>query len=283
MKEGQPSHTADRVAERRAAHQLLDDPRVFEDPLALQLIRPEVAAKLRDDPNGHDPSPVAPYRRAFFAVRSRFTEDGLADVVGQGVRQYVLLGAGYDTFAYRNPFGQSLRVFEVDHPDTQREKQRRLSQAGIDVAGSVTFVPVDFGRQSPEEELKVAGLDTSMAAFFAWLGVVPYLDPGEIEVSLRFIASLPPGTSVVFDYSVPRSSMNERQRRIFDQVAGRVAALGEPFKTFFEPDELAQRLRQLGFSAIEDHDAATLNARYFANRRDGLRLAGAARIVKATV
>ena len=166
MREGEGSRTAERVAIRRAAHQLLERPLIFDDPLAIRIIDPFAAERLRADPAAFDPSPASPFLRAFFAVRSRFAEDELHAAVARGVRQYVVLGAGYDTFAYRNPYFD-LRVFEVDHPATQRSKRQRLAAAGIAVPGTATYVPVDFATVSAAEALDDAGFDRS-APTRAW-------------------------------------------------------------------------------------------------------------------
>ena len=139
MKPNTASRTAQRVALRRAAHQLLDDPLVFTDPLALLIIGADERAALAADPRAYDARRWDRSLRAFIAARSRLVEDELADAVAAGVRQYVVLGAGFDTFAYRNPFPE-LRVFEVDHPDTQAVKRRRLADAGIEIPASLTFV-----------------------------------------------------------------------------------------------------------------------------------------------
>src|SRR3954451_3542763 len=143
MREGQGSRTAERVAERRAAHQVRDRPLVLDDPIALRVIRPDVAHELRTNPPTREATKLGPFLRAFFVMRSRFAEDALAAAVSEGVRQCVVLGAGFDTFAYRNPFPE-LRVFEVDHPDTQAIKRERLVQGRIEIPSSLTFVPVDF-------------------------------------------------------------------------------------------------------------------------------------------
>ena len=147
MIEDRPSRTAERVAIRRALHQLLDEPRVHDDPLALAILGETRAAELRADPRRFEGGPVARVLRAFLAVRSRLAEDALARAVAGGVRQYVVLGAGLDTFAYRNPH-PSLRVFEVDHPATQIWKRRCLAEAGIAVSENATFAAVDFARDS---------------------------------------------------------------------------------------------------------------------------------------
>jgi methyltransferase (TIGR00027 family) len=160
-----------RVAMRRAAHQLFDHPKVLDDPIALPIIGAEAAAKLEAERNRHK-SRVARNLRAFLVARSRFAEDELARAIVRGVRQYVILGAGLDTFAYRNPYEDSaLRVFEVDYPATQEWKRWRLAAAGIAIPSPVTYAPVDFERQTLADGLKLAGFDSSKAAFFSWLGV----------------------------------------------------------------------------------------------------------------
>src|SRR5271168_1087136 len=172
MQEGKFSRTARRVAIRRAAHQLLDHPRVLDDPLALRIIGLEAAEELRTNPKEHHA--FARAFRAFMAARSRYAEDELARAVAHGVRQYVVLGAGLDTFAYRNPHA-GLRVFEVDHPATQAWKREQLQAGEIAIPASLTFVPIDFERQTLAAGLDQAGFDTRAAAFFSWLGVTPYL------------------------------------------------------------------------------------------------------------
>src|SRR5208337_2845591 len=154
MQEGKFSRTAQRVAIRRAAHQLLDHPRVLDDPLALRIIGSEAEEVLRSDPK--ESHAFSRAFRAFMAARSRYAEDELAHAVAHGVRQYVVLGAGLDTFAYRNPYPE-LRVFEVDHPATQAWKREQLEAAGIAVPASLTFVPIDFERQTLVDGLTRAG------------------------------------------------------------------------------------------------------------------------------
>jgi methyltransferase (TIGR00027 family) len=281
MQEGQGSRTADRVAERRAAHQVRDRPLVLDDPIALRVIRPEVVHELRTNPPVGE-TKLGPYLRAFFVMRSRFAEDALAESVAAGVRQYVVLGAGFDTFAYRNPFPE-LRVFEVDHPDTQAVKRERLVSGGVAIPESVTFVPVDFATMKFRETLQASGFDAKAPAFFSWLGVVPYLERAAIDATFRFIASLPAKSAVAFDYAVPPESLGWAARLIFWRMAKRVAALGEPWKTFFDPATLARDLRQTGFTSVDDFGADILNARYFAGRADKLRIGGAGRMALARV
>jgi len=282
VRTGQGSRTAERVAERRAAHQLLDAPLVFDDPLALRIIDPETATRLRAHPQEFNRSRLSPYLRAVFAVRSRIAEDELRLAAERGVLQYVVLGAGFDTFAYRNPF-PTLRVFEVDHPATQAAKRRRLAAAAIEIPHTMTFVPTDFASMSLADALGAAGFNAAEPAFFSWLGVVPYLERDAIESTLRFVASLPHGTAIVFDYGASPSSLSWLGRLIFNRMAKRVAAVGEPWKTFFAPEDLVVMLRAVGFSTVEDSGPAALNARYFNGRADGLRIGEMARIAKAVV
>jgi len=282
VQEGKASRTADRVAERRAAHQVRDRPLVLDDPIALRVIHPEVARALREHPPKHETSLAGPYLRAFFVMRSRFAEDALAAAVAESVRQYVVLGAGFDTFAYRNPFPE-LRVFEVDHPATQTIKRQRLAHSGIEIPSSLTFVPIDFTTTKIDDALRGAGFDAASPAFFSWLGVVPYLERPAIDATFRFIASLPKKTALVFDYAVPPESLSWMSRLIFNEIAKRVAALGEPWKTFFEPAALLADLRRAGFTSAEDFGAEALNRRYFAGRTDKLKIGGAGRMAIAKV
>ena len=282
MKEGQGSRTADRVAERRAAHQVRDRPLVLDDPIALRVIRPEVAHELRTNPPVREVTKLGPYLRAFFVMRSRFAEDALAAAVADGVRQYVVLGAGFDTFAYRNPFPE-LRVFEVDHPATQATKRQRLAHGGIEIPSSLTFVPIDFTTTKLDDALRGAGFDETKPAFFSWLGVVPYLERPAIDATFRFIASLPAKTALVFDYAVPPESLSWTSRLIVNEMAKRVAALGEPWKTYFDPASLLADLRRAGFTSAEDFGSEALNRRYFAGRTDKLKLGGAGHMAMARV
>lgn len=275
MIEDQPSRTAHRVAVRRAIHQLRDTPRVLDDPVALKIIGSEEAGELAAQP---EDSGAGRYLRAFVAARSRYAEDHLAEAVKCGTKQYVVLGAGLDTFACRNPF-DGLRVFEVDYPATQAWKRSRLESAQIALPDSLTFVPVDFERQTLAQGLKDAGFKADQPAFFSWLGVTPYLARETVLAILQWLISICSSNGVVFDYVVPRSSLSPLSRAAFDLLANRVAAAGEPFIGFFDPDQLTSDLRKMGFVHVEDLDAERINARYFASRSDGLHVAGAGRMM----
>jgi methyltransferase (TIGR00027 family) len=282
MHDDRPSKTAFRVALRRAAHQILDDPKVFADPLALAIVGPEGETALQVEGRKLR-TPVARAFRAFMAVRSRYAEDGLAAAVESGVRQYVVLGAGLDTFAYRNPFAD-LRVFEVDHPATQAWKRRRLEAGKISIPPSLTFAPVDFENQTLTDGLSRAGFHPDQPAFFSWLGVVPYLTRSAAMETFRFVGSLPAGSAIAFDYALPPESLNLVQRLALKALADRVAAAGEPFRTFFEPSALMSEIRPMGFGSFDDLGTEEINARYFNGRSDGLRVnGGIGRLMKAAV
>jgi methyltransferase (TIGR00027 family) len=279
MEAARPSRTALRVAMRRAAHQLYDShPLVFDDPIAVSILGPELLPEVeRTRFKRNKPHSVA--LRAFIVARSRYAEDLLAQAVARGLTQYVMLGAGLDTFAYRTPFPQ-LQVFEVDHPATQQWKHDLLAENGISIPASLTYVPVDFEHQQLSTQLSAAGFDPGRPAFFAWLGVVPYLTSAAFRSTLALIASSAPGSGVVMDYGQPRSALPYLEQLAHDSLASRVQLAGEPFQLFFTPAEMAAEL--LAFRSIEDLGSNDLNPRYFAHRDDNLRLLGSAgRIVSA--
>jgi methyltransferase (TIGR00027 family) len=268
MQTGRASRTALGVAIRRAAHQLMDQPPVLDDPLAVRLVGPGYRRQMKRATHS-----VAREFRSFMAVRSRYVEDRLAEAVRNGVAQYVVLGAGLDTFAYRSPF-PSLRVFEVDLPATQAWKRKMLGKAGIALPESLTFVPLDFEHHLLAEGLAGAGFDLRTPAFFGWLGVVPYLTLNAFRTALKTIAELPQGSGVSFDYALAPETLSPLGRTAFDVLSSRVAAAGEPFCLFFTPDEMELELRRSGFHRIEQRDSEQLNEMYFRDRADGLRLSG---------
>ncbi len=270
MQQAAPSRTALRVALRRAAHQLYDRPLVFDDPVAVPILGPAYAEELRRTP-AERPFSIA--MRAHLVARSRYAEDNLARAVADGVRQYVLLGAGLDTFAYRNPWPQ-LRVFEVDHPATQQWKRELLHAAAIAIPENLAYAPVDFESQSLAEQLQQAGFDPSQPAYFAWLGVVPYLTLPAFRSTVALIAAQPPGSGFALDYGQPRSALPFLEQLAHDSLADRVKLAGEPFQLFFTPQEIAAEFA--AFHSIEDLGAPEINARYFADRSDQLKLRGSA-------
>jgi len=278
-----PSRTARRVAEHRAAHQLLDTPVVLCDPLALKIVgatRPAERARLTATEHGR----LARTLRAFMAARARVAEDELASAVAaRNLRQYVILGAGLDTFAYRNPFADRVRVFEVDQPGTQTWKREQLADAGITAGTAVVYVPVDFESQDPFDALRDAGWDAGKPTLFAWLGVTMYLEPATVMRVLQGMALLASGTQVVFDYAISPELLGPIERLVFDEFAKRVAAAGEPWVSWFDPRQLQQALYDAGYARVDDLGPDDLNGRYFCDRADGMRVGTLAHIISATV
>jgi len=267
----------------RAAHQLLDRPPIFSDPFALRIVGAEAETELRAGRDWHGYGAVS--LRAFIAARSRFAEDSFAAAIARGVDQYVLLGAGLDTFAYRTGANYpDITVFEIDHPATQGWKRARLEEAGIAAPPNLTFAPVDFECETLAEGLARTRYDAARPGFFVWLGVTPYLSRDAIFATLKFVATANArGSEVVFDYAEPASERDPVRRARFDMLAARVAAAGEPFRSFFQAPQMAVELRDVGFSEIEDLDATALNRRYFDGRADGLKIGGGGHVLRARV
>jgi methyltransferase (TIGR00027 family) len=262
MEPGMPSRTALAAATHRAAHQILEQGRIFTDPLAVRILGadPETLAREADE------HPARRRMRIFIAARTRFAEDALAVAVQRGVQQLVVLGAGLDTFAYRSPLQDRLRIFEVDHPATQAWKRRQLAEAGISEPESLTFAPIDFEREALADGLTAAGFDLAQQTFFTWLGVVPYLSETAVWATLTFIASLRGGAHVVFDYADPPESLSPEARAFHDARAERVQAVGEAWVTYFDAAPLNAGLRKIGFTEIEDLGPRDIAARYFPAR-----------------
>lgn len=284
MRENIPSRTALRVAMHRAAHQVMDDPRIFDDPVSLSILGTGDASPAQGGVSWleHEKDPASVKIRAFVAARSRYAEDRLHEAMQGSVRQYVVLGAGLDTWACRHSTAaDGVRVFEVDHPATQAWKRTLLEQAGIPVPAALAFVPIDFETVTLREGLERAGFDTSAPAFFSWLGVTQYIRKDAVEETLAYVASLPAGTSIVFDYTMDPSLMSPAMRQAYDWLAQRVASVGEPFLTSFSPSLLKDFLMGLGFTRITDLGPGDVNALYFQGRADGLQTGGFTRLLHA--
>jgi methyltransferase (TIGR00027 family) len=264
MRETEPSKTALGAAAYRAMHQFLDKGRIFADPLALRILGAygmalKVQAKLH-------PQAMDAHRgmRLFVSARAAIAEARLkAGVETRGVTQMVVLGAGLDTFAYRNTFGSALRVFEVDHPATQAWKRRRLAETRIPVPASLTYAPVDFETDGLLEGLTAVGFDPGLRTFFVWLGVIPYLTREAALATLGVIGALPGGGEVVFDYSDPPETLGAEARAAQAERAAGVASIGEPFLTYFEPTDLHAELIARGLSDIDDLGPQALMTGYF--------------------
>lgn len=256
MEDATPSRTALRVARLRALHQFSPQAGLFRDPYAVAILgeaAPGVQELDQEDEHSRR-------MRLFVTARARLAEDWLAAAVRRGIRQLVVLGAGLDTFSLRNPY-PDLAVFEVDHPATQAWKRKQISDAGLAELATTTFVPVNFERQRLSEELASAGLKSTEPSFFMWLGVVPYLTRQAVFSTLSYIAGVP-GSEVVFDYSEPAENRDAAGQAALAFYAARVAAVGEPWISFFVPAELAKSLGDLGFDEIEDLDSKDIAGRF---------------------
>jgi methyltransferase (TIGR00027 family) len=277
MQAGQPSRTARGAAAYRAVHQTLDGGSIFSDRFALRILDDETLATLDEVAA----NPALRPMRLFIASRSRFSEDSLAAGVARGVRQIVVLGAGLDTFALRNPHaGLGVRVFEVDYPATQGWKRERLKQADIAIPSSLTFAPIDFERQSLADGLIAAGFRVDRSAFFQWLGVTMYLTREAVTTTLDFIAGVPEA-EVVFDYAEPFRNYPADRRAVIMAIAEGAAARGEPWLSFFDSPELTEMLRNKGFGIIEDLGIAELSERFYGALKQGVRIGPGGHVVRA--
>lgn len=251
-----PSRTALMIARQRAAHQVLDHGSILSDPFAMKILREDEKDVLQFA-NKH---PLASIGRLFTAARSRIAEDALSRAVERGGRQIVILGAGLDTFALRNPHGD-LDIYEVDHPATQAEKLQRLADAQIALPPWLSLVPVDFERDDLGEKLVAAGLQQNSPAFFTWLGVVPYLTQAAIGRTLDFISSIQ-NSEVVFDYMEPPEAFSEELRQIEKARAEQLEKMGERSDSRFEPADMAEILRAHGFCVLEEIDFQEIASRF---------------------
>lgn len=256
LEAGRPSRTAFGAAGHRAVHQDLDGAVVFRDPLAWSILGTDRAETVATAKRRNRPA-----LRYFIAMRHRFAEDALAGAVARGTDQAVVLGAGLDTFAYRNPH-PALRVFEIDHPATAAWKQQRLADAGIEIPDSVAYVGVDFERDDLLERLAANGVDLGRPVFFMWLGVVPYLTPDAVRTTLSAIATIP-GGEVVFDYPTPTAELSGDAARLRHRLSKRVAKAGEPFRSEWSPEEAERLLADAGFGEVENLGPGELIGRYF--------------------
>jgi len=268
-----PDSTAVRVALWRALHVLLDPPpHVLEDEVGLELADPDDGWRSRPD---MDPDGTRLFRASIVA-RARFIEDLVAEHAGRGVGQYVILGAGLDTFAQRRPeIAARLRVFEVDQPGHQAWKRQRLVELGFGIPEWLRLVPVDFeAGESWRERLAAAGFDDGQPAIVASTGVSMYLTKEANVAALRQVASLAPGSTLATTFILPLELTDPDVRPGLEQAVKGARASGTPFISFFTPTEMLALAREAGFREVRHVSAASLAQRYFADRTDGLRPPG---------
>jgi methyltransferase (TIGR00027 family) len=256
MSQKTASRTALATAHMRAAHQLLDPPpRILEDPAAIAVLGPGAEERIRELAD-RSQTPEGQALRAHMVLRSRFAEDRLAAAVVRGVTQYVILGAGFDTFVVRQPpWAERLRILEVDHAGTQDLKRAHLAAAGLVVPPNAGFATIDFERESLRDGLLRHGISLTARTFFSWLGVTMYLPQDAIDAVLRSVAEFPEGSEIVLTFA----SASDTPRA----VAERAAHVGEPWLSFFEPTEMREKLRMAGFTTVELLTPAAAQERYF--------------------
>ncbi|MGW7693508.1 class I SAM-dependent methyltransferase [Streptomyces asiaticus] len=278
---GAPDSTAVRTALWRAMHVQVDPPpHVFEDEIGLRLAAPGADWRRRPD---MDPDTTRGFRAAMVA-RARFIEDLIDERADQGVTQYVILGAGLDTFAQRRPEAASrVRVFEVDQPGPQAWKRHRLDELGYGIPDWLHLVPVDF--EASEDWLKqlaAAGFDAGRPAVIVSTGVSMYLTEEAIAATLRQIAGLAPGSTLAMTFLLPVELLDAADRPGFRASMEGAQASGTPFISLYEPPEMLELAREAGFTDVRHVSGASLAERYFADRTDGLRPSSGEDLLLAT-
>jgi methyltransferase (TIGR00027 family) len=290
MIENQVSLTALLCAYFRAYHAMHDTPKILDDFLAYHLIPQENRAlieqgftkylQLNNDPEsaGTRSNQAATLATIMQVMglpnvlgRTRYTEDYLCNAVKQGVEQYVILGAGMDTFAFRCPdILDRLHVFEIDHPNTQTFKRHRLAELDWELPKNLYFVPVDFTQESLATALKRSSYDPRKVSFFSWLGVTMYLTQDEVFATLRSIIDVASaGSMVVFDYFDTEAFIPDKTPPHMQEMREKLRQIGEPMKTGFDPSTLAIDLASLGFRLHENLSPSDIQKRYFLGRKDG--------------
>jgi methyltransferase (TIGR00027 family) len=260
MADHEASRTALGAAYMRAAHQVLDaQPRILDDPVAISLLGPTALRRINDTAEYYR-TPERLALRAHVVLRSRFTEDRLAAAVHRGIAQYVILGAGFDTFALRQPrWAQALKILEVDHPGTQAMKRSHLAEAGLAMPENADFAIIDFEHESLLDGLLRYRVSINEPTFFSWLGVTMYLKEDAIDSVLRSVAKFASGSEIVLTFAQPPGDSPS----IFAQ---RAEILDEPWVSYFEPDALEAKLHGAGFSKVEFLSPTEAAARYFRHR-----------------
>lgn len=283
MLPGQPSRSMVRTAMRRAAHQLLDQPRIFHDPVAVGLV-PEASENAILGAVEEHRAPLPTLLRALFAFRSRFAEDRLAQAVLRGVRQYVVVGAGLDTFAWRQPaFARDLRIFYVDHPCSLDWTTAQFRLCGLTPPPNLSFVAADLEAQELDARLYEGGFEREIGTFCSMLGVTQYLSRDAVEAHFRFAASLPTQSEIVFSFAPPDDELEGDQLAAAVHSVTLTEAMGEPWITRMRPTEAFDFLTRLGFGEVFHLTPKRANQRYFAGRDDMLRAPHLEQLIAATV
>ncbi len=270
MLPGQASQTLLIASIMRARHQLFDAPVVLDDPVVLKLV-PEA-----QDPGvltefGESRASMASLMRSMFAVRSRFTEDRLARAAARGVRQYVMFGAGLDTFPWRQPdFAKDMQIFAVDHPASLIQTNQVFRQRRFARPPNLVRVPLDLEQRRIEEQLTACDFDRNTASFCSSLGLMLYLEDEIVDDILRFVVSLPPPSEVLFSFVPPDEDLNGIDLEIAHRAAAKFATIGEPWKSRVGPRAMVERVRGLGFGEVFHLSPELAQAQYFSGRPDKL-------------
>jgi methyltransferase (TIGR00027 family) len=283
MRPGQPSQSMIRTAMRRAAHQLLDQPLIFEDPVAVGLVPEASRDAILATADKHRAS-LPTLLRALFAFRSKFAEDRLADAALRGVRQYVVLGAGLDTFAWRQPaFARTMRVFYLDHPCSLAWTTEQFRKRGLSTPPNLSFVPADLEAQEIAARLDEHGFEREVGTFSSLLGVTQYLSRDAVQAIFRFAASLAAQSEIVFSFTPPDDELDDEELAAAVQSAALTKTMGEPWTTRLRPSEAFGLLTHSGFGEVLHLTPKRAQQRYFADRNDMLRAPKLEQLMAATV
>jgi methyltransferase (TIGR00027 family) len=284
METGKPSYMAERTARLRAAHQILDDnPKIFEDPLAMNILGADIEASIKQDLERLQ-TPILRRARTFIVVRARYAEDELKAAIERGIKQILILGAGLDTLAYRDIESlNTLRIFEVDHPNTQLWKLDKLRTADISVPDNLRHTSVDFERNSLTDMLTAGGFNFNLPTFVSWLGVTYYLERDAIFKMFEFVARLPRFSQIVFDFLLEETELDDEARQSVDSARRRAEPESEPLQSRFTSDALRTKLSKIGYNNVVWLSPDQARDRYLKDRRDGLSLDSSLQLMSATV
>ncbi|MEM1112119.1 MAG: SAM-dependent methyltransferase [Pseudomonadota bacterium] len=287
MQKGKASTTAGDAAGARALHTLFEQPVILDDPFALDFASPNFRRiannrLLRFFVMRFIFSKIRPVAGQVLA-RARYAEDLLHEAVAQGMAQYVIVGAGYDSFALRNPsLENQINIYEIDHPDTQASKRQKFEALGLETPDMVEYAPVDFEVETVADGLARSGFASDQPAFFSWLGTVPYLTRPATESTLSAIARFSaPGSRIVFDYLLPEYCIPQEELKTTKALKKFTEQRGEPLIGELVPQELPAFLESLGWRLEADLDVEAQAQRYFTDRDDGLRPWAASRFAYA--
>lgn len=271
MQPGQASRTIYRVAVLRAAHQILDEsPRIFEDPIAVGLTPDASEAQIRAAA-GDIRQPLQSRLRSMTLLRSRFVEDELAVAVARGVRQYTILGAGLDTYPWRQPVAaRALRIFHTDHPATMAVTDEVFRKRGLTHSSNLVRAGLDLEAPALGARLAAMGFDGGAPAFFSMLGLMQYLSHGALDAIFELVAALPRGSAVAFSFNPPDSHLADGELEEARRSQSRGRSLGEPWLSRPAPAELMVKLGALGFGRVFHLAPELAQRRYFGSRSDGL-------------